>query len=119
MPSKADLTSERDSLQQAVRLLQRAAQDKEAYIADLLTVHHERMKKLRALGLPQVNAILDNPEPSLASARRARSEVWGDSVLTRPDVTSEDVKVLDRIEATVKQARRARLGMDDYDVEAQ
>lgn len=119
MGSKPDLKSERDALQQQVWALQRAAQDKEAYIADLLTVHYEREKKLRALDLPGVDAILDNPEPSLAWARERRAEVWGERVLSRPDVTEEDTKVLDRIEASVKQARRARLGMEDYDVEAQ
>lgn len=129
MPSKADPMSDREqALNDQVHGLLRMAQDKEAYIADLLTVHHQRLRAIRERATStehpdemgeDILAILDSPEPSLSSAREQRSKVWGEGVLARPDTTSEDVKVLDRIEASVKQARRARLGMNDYDVEAQ
>ena len=103
-------------LKSQVWCLQRAAQDREGYIHDLLASQQKLIAAIKQVCDPvagdlshegyladKVQAIINNPPSSIAQEREARLAVF----------SKQDQEVKDRIDDTVRAARSKRLEGSD------
>lgn len=116
----ADLEAEVEDYKKREWSANRARQEKEGYIADLMTCNGLRLKAIRQLCDSsgeklafRIVSILDNPEPSMATARDQRLDVFTrpqeEDDLTASDLSEQDQFIKDRMDASTKHARDVRL----------
>lgn len=118
----ADLEAEVEDYKKREWTANRARQEKEGYITDLMTCHRQRIGNIVLLcedGIhpnmlaKRVLAVIANPEPSLATARDQRLDVFTrpqeEDDLTASDLSEQDQFIKDRMDASTKHARDVRL----------